>query len=131
MLQCSMPRATPSCRSKERWMPRRKDDLSGLLFAPAVVWARMPILWYESMNPDPSRRNETNRMVVEKIAAAQEGIVAAQMMIASATLEAGLAVLSGASPHRATEKAANKVMRAGLAPAARRVRANARRLAKG
>jgi hypothetical protein len=111
-------------------MARRKDDLSGLMFAPIVVWARMPILWYEAMNPDPSRRNETNRMVVEKIAAAQEGLVAAQFMIASATFEAGVAIMAGTSPQRATGRAADKVMRAGLAPVARRVRANARRLSK-
>lgn len=109
-------------------MPRRKDDLSGLMFAPAVVWARMPILWYEAMNPDPSRRIETNRMVAEKIAATHEGMVATQMAMATAAFDMGMSMLGGASPQTATERAARKVMRAGLAPAARRVKANARRL---
>jgi hypothetical protein len=112
-------------------MPRRKNDVSGLALAPMVIWARMPILWYEALNPDPSRRNETNRMVVEKIAAAQEGMVAANLAVAQATFEAGFALMAGSSPARETRKAAERIMQAGLAPAARRVRANARRLSGG
>jgi hypothetical protein len=112
-------------------MPRRKEDVSGLVLAPMVIWARLPIIWYEALNPDPSRRSETNRMVVEKIAAAQEGIVAAQLAVAQATVDAGFALMAGSSPARETRKAAEKIMTAGLAPAARRVRANARRLGGG
>jgi hypothetical protein len=106
----------------------RKDDIAGLIFAPMVIWARMPIIMYEAMNPDPSRRDETNRMVVEKIAATQEGVVAAQMAMAEAAVAGSLAVMRGHSPAVAATRAAERVMRASLAPAARRVRANAKRL---
>jgi hypothetical protein len=112
-------------------MPRRNDDVSGLVLAPMVIWARLPILWYEALNPDPSRRSETNRMVVEKIAAAQEGMLAANLAVAQATFDAGFAMMAGSSPARETRKAAERIMQAGLAPAARRVRANARRLSGG
>jgi heme A synthase len=105
-------------------------DLSGLWLSPFVVASRMPILFYESLNPDPSRRNETNRMVVEKLAAAQEGMLAAQVAFGRAVAENMAAFAFGQVPKATPRKTAQAMMNAGLAPAARRVKANAKRLGK-
>lgn len=104
--------------------------LAGLWLSPFVVAARLPILWYEAMNPDPSRRDETNRMVAEKVAAAQEGMLAAQLALGAAVTESAAAMMFGLQPKTTMRGMTQAMMRAGLAPAARRVKANHRRLAK-
>jgi hypothetical protein len=109
----------------------KHTDLSGLWLTPFVMASRMPILWFEALNPDPSRREETNRMVSEKIVAAQEGMVAAQLALGMAVGENMAAMAFGLKPRNTPRGAASAMVRASLAPAARRVRANARRLAKG
>ncbi len=111
-------------------MATKNPDLSGLLLSPMVVTARMPILWYEALNPDPSRRNETNRMVAEKFAAAQEGMLAAQVALGKAIADTTAAMFFGRVPTSTPRNTAEAMMQAGLAPAARRVKANAKRLAK-
>jgi heme A synthase len=111
-------------------MASSDPDLSGLWLSPFVVASRMPILFYEALNPDPRRRNETNRMVVEKLAAAQEGMLAAQMALGRAVAENMAALAFGQTPRATARKTAHAMMKAGLAPAARRVKANAKRLAK-
>jgi hypothetical protein len=105
-------------------------DLSGLWLAPFVMASRMPILFYEAMNPDPSRRSETNRMVAEKMAAAQEGMLAAQIALGHAMAENMAAIAFGQTPKATPRKTAQAMVNASLAPAARRVKANAKRLAK-
>ena len=105
-------------------------DLSGLWLSPLVVMSRMPILLMESMNPDPSRRSETNRMVSEKMVAVQEGAIAAQMALGNAMVESFAAVAFGQMPKSTPRGTADAMVRAGLAPAARRVKANAKRLSK-
>jgi hypothetical protein len=105
-------------------------DLSGLWLSPFVMASRMPILFFEAMNPDPSRRNETNRMVSEKMAAVHEGVVAAQMALGSAMMESLAAMAFGQMPKSTPRHTAHAMMHASLAPAARRVKVNARRLAK-
>lgn len=104
--------------------------LTGLWLAPLVVGARLPILWFEALDPDPSRRAETNRMVVEKVAAVQEGVVAAQLALASACAEATVAMMFGMRPKGTLGGIAQSMFNAGLAPAARRVKANHKRLGK-
>jgi heme A synthase len=111
-------------------MATKNSDLSGLWLSPMVVAARMPILMYESLNPDPSRRDETNRMVAEKVAAAQEGMLAAQVALGKAIAHNAAAMFFGRIPHSSPGKTAEAMVQAGLAPMARRVRANAKRLAK-
>ncbi len=112
-------------------MATKKSDLSGLWLSPMVVAARLPILLYESLNPDPSRRNETNRMVAEKVAAAQEGMLAAQVALGTAMAENTAAMLFGRVPQSTPHNTAEAMVKAGLGPMARRVRANAKRLARG
>jgi hypothetical protein len=111
-------------------MATKNSDLSGLLLSPMVMAARMPILMYESLNPDPSRRNETNRMVSEKVAAAQEGMLAAQVAFGRAVAENTISMFFGRVPRSTPHNTAEAMMQAGLAPAARAVKANARRLTK-
>lgn len=105
-------------------------DLSGLWLSPFVVLSRLPIIYYEALNPDPRRRNETIRMVAEKLAAAQEGMLAAQVALGRAMAENLAAVAFGQMPQSTPRKTAQAMMKASLAPAARRVKANAKRLGK-
>lgn len=111
-------------------MATNRSDLSGLWLSPFVIASRMPILFYEALNPDPSRRNETNRMVAEKMAAAQEGMLAAQIALGHAVAENMAAFAFGQTPKATPRKTAHAMMNAGLGPAARRVKANAKRLSK-
>jgi hypothetical protein len=113
---------------KDDTMPTKTPDLSGLLLSPMVVASRMPILWYESFNPDPSRRTETNRMVMEKLSAAQEGLLGAQLALGQAMVENMAAMMFGQVSNATPRKTANAMMHASLAPAARQVKANAKRL---
>jgi hypothetical protein len=116
--------------SKDYDMATKTPDLSGLLLSPMVVASRMPILWYESFNPDPSRRTETNRMVMEKLSAAQEGLLGAQVAFGHAMVENMAAMMFGRVPNATPRNTANAIMHASLAPAARQVKANAKRLQK-
>ncbi len=109
-------------------MPTKTPDLSGLLLSPFVMASRMPILWYESFNPDPGRRTETNRMVMEKLSAAQEGLLGAQVALGHAMAENVAAMVFGRIPNATPHNTANAMMHASLAPAARQVKANAKRL---
>ncbi len=74
------------------------EKLAGLWLTPLVVSARLPILWFEALDPDPSRRSETNRMVVEKVVAVQEGLVAAQLALVKACADATVAMMFGMTP---------------------------------
>ena len=109
---------------------KRDAKLAGLWLSPLVVAARLPILWFEALIPDPGRRKETNRMVVEKVAAMQEGLVASQLALGAAMAEASVAMMFGLKPKGTPEALTQRMINAGLAPAARRVRANHRRLGK-
>jgi hypothetical protein len=109
-------------------MAQKFSDLGGLWLTPLVIATRMPILWYEALNPDTSRRNETNRMVSEKLAAAQEGWVAAQAAFGQAVIDNMTSMLLGQMPTETPRTTAAAMVRAGLKPAAKRVRANAKRL---
>ncbi len=77
---------------------KQDAKLAGLWLAPLVVSARLPIIWFEALDPDPSRRAETNRMVVEKVVAVQEGLVAAQLALAKACADATVAMMFGMTP---------------------------------
>ncbi len=106
------------------------QTLAGLWLAPLVVGARLPILFFEALDPNLSRRAETNRMVLEKVAAVQEGVVAAQIALASACAEATVALMFGMTPKGTPRGLMRSMVHAGLGPAARRVKANHKRLGK-
>jgi hypothetical protein len=109
---------------------KSEAKLAGLMLSPLVVAARLPIVWLEAFNPDPRRRSETNRMVTEKVAAMQEGMVASQMALGTAMAEAAAAMMFGLQPKGTPHSVAESMINAGLAPAARRVKANHKRLGK-
>ena len=88
--------------------------MTGLMLAPFVVGMRLPLLAMEAQKGGAPGR-ETVRAVSEKIAAAAEGMVAAQL-----SLLTSMAVANGVAVERS--------LRAALRPASRRVEANFSRL---
>lgn len=103
--------------------------LSDLILAPLVVMQRLPLVMIESVQPH-SAKTESRRMVREKVAATYEGLVAANVELHRLWWHAAvLAMRGGALPGPFATTAS--VTRAALKPAARRVKANARRLARG
>ena len=109
-------------------MGRNNPDLSGLWLSPFVIAARLPTLWTEALNPDVRKRSETNRMVAEKVSAFQDGILGAQLAFGSAFMDTAKALAFGKLPP--ANDMASSMVNAGLAPAARMVKANAKRLRK-
>jgi hypothetical protein len=99
-----------------------------LMLAPMVVAARLPILWQEAMTLHPKDRHETRRMFSEKLVATQEGIVAAQVAFGHAMFESWTALAFGQMPKATPRRTAQAMMQASLAPAARKVQANMKRL---
>jgi hypothetical protein len=98
------------------------------LFAPLVIAQRMSRM----MLPDAMRtakdHAEDKRMVAEKTKAATDGIVAMQTEMASQMMNAWFGMAFGRMPNAA--KATDAVVSAGLKPARRKVKANAKRLGK-
>lgn len=104
--------------------------------APLVMAMRLPVIALETFRmmhgraPTDGARPESERMVTEKIAAMQEGAVEAMAELARANLEITLRFMGG-DAHGASHAAhgvGRRVARAAAAPAAKRVRRNARRL---
>lgn len=112
---------------------RRRSDraaslLAGsLLLAPAVVALRAPLLAAEAGGLDPLGR-ETTRAVTEKLAAAAEGVVAAQLSLARSASTFWLEMLSGTTPSLVNGVALERAVHAALKPAGRQVKKNYRRL---
>jgi hypothetical protein len=75
-----------------------------------------------ALSPTPARRAEALRMIVEKQMAVVEGMNAASLAAFTAWLE-----LAGGKSVSA-QKVGEKILRAAKRPAARRLKANARRL---
>jgi hypothetical protein len=98
-----------------------------LLLAPLVVAQRAPLLWLEMCGLGQGSR-ETERMVEEKFAAATEGAMAMQVELQSLWWQSTLAMWQGIRPPSLMQ-AGTRLTQAGLRPAARRVKSNAKRLA--
>jgi hypothetical protein len=81
-----------------------------------IIARRMPVLWWGMINPTAASRAETAKMVVEKQMAFAETCVAMQ----------GEMVRMILAPW--TPASADRMMAAALTPAARRVKANVKRL---
>lgn len=103
-------------------------DLASLWFqAPMVIAARSQAMTIAAMTGSATDYAESSRMVTEKMAAAAESVVAANMSLVKEGIGAAAAVAGG----RVRPEAAHKrVAAAALRPYAKRVRANARRFAK-
>lgn len=80
-----------------------------------VIARRMPALWWGMMNPTAASNAEVTKMVVEKQMAFVEGCFAVQTEMFKMML----------APMEASH---DRLMQAALAPSARRVNANLRRL---
>ena len=97
----------------------RRDAFSLWLEAPFVIAMRYHEMGMAAMTGSTQGTAEMTRMVTEKMAAAAESVVAANFALAKA-------MMTAASP----EKTARTVSEAALKPYGKRVRSNARRLAK-
>ena len=97
----------------------RRDAFSLWLEAPLVMAMRCHEMGMATLTGSTQNTAEMTRMVTEKMAAAAESAVAANFALAKA-------MMTAASP----EKTARTVSEAALKPYGKRVRSNARRLAK-
>ena len=86
------------------------------LSAAEIIARRLPVIWWGMVNPTAASQAEITKMVVEKQMAFAEACVAVQAEV----FRMLLAPWTPASPDR--------LMQAALAPSARRVKANVRRL---
>jgi hypothetical protein len=86
------------------------------IHAAEIIARRMPLIWWGMVNPTASAQAEMTRMVVEKQMAFAEACFALQV-------EMVRIMIAPLSPVKA-----DRMMQAALAPAARRVRANVKRL---
>ena len=114
---------------------RRSDRAAGtlagsLMLAPAVMALRAPLLAAEAAHLNPWRV-ETSRAVSEKLAAAAEGMVAAQLSLVHSTSSFWFEVWSGSTPSLLNGVALERAAHAALKPAGRRVKKNYRRLKSG
>jgi hypothetical protein len=103
-----------------------------MLLAPLVVAERLPLLWWEAMGGNARGPRESHRMVNEKIEAAQHGMVAAQQEWLTSGMQSALALMQGNPVHAAhiLNGASSRIASAALQPAARKVKANVKRLSK-
>lgn len=85
-------------------------------------------MWWAAMAPDAKRQAEMAGMVAEKNVAFMEGIAAANFKLASEAFGLWGKAMTGALSHDAVPRAMARVARASTLPAARRVKANRRRL---
>lgn len=100
-------------------MSRRHAPAATGLAAAEVIMRRMPVLWWGMVNPTAASQAEMTKMVVEK----QMALVEACFAIQGEMFRMMMAPFTPVS--------ADRMMQAALAPAARRVKANVRRLRRG
>ena len=106
------------------------DNAATTLSATEVIARRMPLLWWAMASPSAARQDEVVRMVAEKNAALVEGLIAAQFQAGREALEFWTRAMTGRNGHDAMAQSASRILSAAAGPAARRVKANARRLRK-
>ena len=117
-------------RRGSRRSDRRAGALTGsLMLAPAVMALRAPLLATEASDSNPWGA-ETTRAVSEKMAAATEGMVAAQLSLVRSASTFWLELYSGRTPSLLNGVAVERAVHAALRPAGRRVRKNYNRLKK-
>jgi hypothetical protein len=99
-------------------------EIENAMAAAQVLSFRLPMLWAMALSPTPARRAEAVKMIVEKQMAVAEGLNAA----AFAAFTQWMKVVSGQS--LSAQTIGTKVIDAAAKPGRRRMRANARRLAR-
>lgn len=105
------------------------DIARNLMLAPMVMWMRTPLLAGE-MSQDPASRTESMRAVSEKVDAAREGAIAAQLSYFQSLASFWPEVISGQPPSVFSGVAAERMVNAALKPSSRRVESNFKRLTK-
>jgi hypothetical protein len=109
---------------------RAAGALAGnLMLAPTVMALRAPLLAAEAAKLDPWRV-ETSRAVGEKLAAATEGMVAAQLSLVRSSSYFWLELWGGRTPSLLNGVALERAVHAALKPAGRQVKKNYQRLRK-
>lgn len=94
--------------------------------AAETIARRMPVLWWGMVAPTPKSNAAIVGMVAEKQLAAAQGMIAAQAEMMKLALRPWW-TWGQVSPDRA----AGRIFEAAAAPAARKVKANAKRLRRG
>ncbi|MEL6921938.1 MAG: hypothetical protein AAFO77_13130 [Pseudomonadota bacterium] len=126
-------RATRSISAKSTYdaLPPGADMM---VLAPLVVALRMPLLIWEMATPHFARyraNGEGNTAVIEKSAVVFESYGAMQAEIMQSWSRIWLGVMAGDVPSASViSHAVQDIVDAGMEPAAKRVRANYRRLRK-
>lgn len=112
---------------------RRGKDMNAiaadLMLAPWVMWMRTPLLAREMASP-PMARQESMRAISEKISAAQQGAVDAQLSYFNSMASFWPDVISGRTPAMLSGVATERAVNAALKPSSRRVKSNFKRLGK-
>ena len=117
---------------RKKQTKRGKDTSSiaaDLMLAPWVMWMRTPLLAREMASP-PTARPESMRAVSEKISAAQQGAVDAQLSYFNSMANFWPEVISGRTPSVFSGVANERAVNAALQPSSRRVKSNFKRLGK-
>jgi len=99
------------------------------MLAPWVVALRLPIMAAEAQR-DTGWSGETMRAASEKMAAAFEGALAAQLSLIGSTLTFWPQVLAGSPPSAVAQIAFKRATEAAIRPASRKVKANFHRLSR-
>jgi len=95
--------------------------------ASMVIAMRLPVMMLETMT-DKRGGPETHRAVAEKMAAAVDGALSAQLSLINSASTFWFDVMSGGSPASLIAKAANRAAAASVRPGRKRLRANYKRL---
>ena len=88
-----------------------------------TVARRLPILWWGMVSPGGGNQAEITKMVIEKQMAFAEGLFAMQMELFKMAFQPWWEMTAATQRENAED-----MMQAAMAPSARRVSANARRL---
>ena len=112
-------------RATRRSLALANSSLQAGADAAVTVAARMPGLLTQGFDPTGAKLREGQRMVQEKISAACEGVVAAQLAWGGFFFKA---ILGGGRTPTDVSVGFARVAQAAVAPAHRTVRANAKRL---
>ncbi|MBB4569004.1 hypothetical protein [Rhizobium leucaenae] len=108
---------------------RLSNDLATLwLQAPIVIAMRTQQMWMAAMTGGAFNTAEFNRMVSEKMMAAAESAVAANIAIVKQNVVAITAMATGSST--SSRRAADAIAQAAVKPYSKRVRSNVRRLTR-
>ncbi len=108
---------------------RLSDDLATLwIEAPIVIGMRLSQMWMTALTGGGVNTAEFNRMITEKVTAAGESVIAANMALAEENIAAITAIAMGRKT--SARKAADSIAHAAVKPYSKRVRSNVRRLRK-